>query len=65
MLIIALHTSDINYTNNSHAIDRQLKRDPQKWSRVGKVLSSQGAKPRVKGCFYKAILQSVLLYGSE
>ena len=51
--------------NDSHAIDRQLTRARLKWGRVGKVLSSQGAEPRVMGYFYKAIVQSVLLYGSE
>jgi hypothetical protein len=48
--------------NDNHAIDRQLNRARQKWGRVGKVLSSQGAEPRVMGYFYKAIVQSVLLY---
>ena len=51
--------------DDNHAIDRQLKRAKAKWARVGKVLSVQTTDPRVRGYFYKAILQAVLLYGSE
>ena len=53
-------TDDDNY-----AIDRQLTRAKAKWARVGKLLSVQTTDPRVRGYFYKAILQAVLLYGSE
>ena len=51
--------------DDNHAIDRQLKRAKAKWARVGKILSVQTTEPRVRGFFYKAILQAVLLYGSE
>jgi hypothetical protein len=32
---------------------------------VSRVLSREGASPRVSGKFYQAVVQSVLLYGSE
>ena len=51
--------------DDNHAIDRQLKRAKAKWARIGKILSVKTTDPRVRGYFYKAILQAVLLYGSE
>ena len=51
--------------DDNHAIDRQLQRAKAKWGRVGRVLSVQTTDPRVRGYFYKAILQAILLYGSE
>mmetsp|Transcript_5724 Transcript_5724/g.8521 ORF Transcript_5724/g.8521 Transcript_5724/m.8521 type:complete len:1130 (+) Transcript_5724:164-3553(+) len=44
---------------------RQLERARNTWRRFGGILRSEGACPRVKGFFYKAIMQAVLLYGSE
>ncbi len=35
------------------------------WARVGQVLRKENAPPRVSAKFYKAIVQSVLLYGRE
>ena len=35
------------------------------WARIGQVLRREIAPPRVSAKFYKAIVQSVLLYGSE
>ncbi len=35
------------------------------WARIGQVLQRENAPPRVSAKFYKAIVQSVLLYGSE
>ena len=51
--------------NDNHAVDRQLQKARGTWARVGRILSSQTTDARVRGFFYKAILQSVLLYGSE
>ena len=51
--------------NDNAAAERQLSRARSKWGRVGKVLSAEGASPRVMGYFYKAIVQAILLYGSE
>ena len=54
------HTDDDNM-----AAERQLSRARQRWGRIGKVLSSQQASAKTMGYFYKAIVQAVLLYGSE
>ena len=51
--------------DDSVAAERQLTRARARWGRVGKVLSSVGANARTMGFFYKAIVQAVLLYGSE
>lgn len=37
----------------------------QHWARVSIILARDGASPWVSGMFYKAIVQAVLLYGSE
>jgi len=36
-----------------------------KWNRIGLVLRSEGMKSRAIGYFYKAIVQAILLLGSE
>jgi hypothetical protein len=51
--------------DDTHASSRQLARARSKWNRIGRVLRSEGMKPRAMGYFYKAIVQAVLLYGSE
>jgi hypothetical protein len=35
------------------------------WNRIAGVLKTQGAGSKIMGYFYKAIVQAVLLYGSE
>ena len=51
--------------NDNLAAENQLRKARARWSRVGRVLSSEKADPKVMGYFYKAIVQAVLLYGSE
>jgi hypothetical protein len=51
--------------DDSPAIARNLKRARQKWGMIGRILSKEGASPQAMATFYKAILLSVLLYGSE
>ena len=51
--------------DDKHASSRQLARARSKWNRIGRVLRSKGMKPRAMGYFYKAIVQAILLYGSE
>ena len=52
--------------NDEHAANRQLTRASRaRWGRIAKILTIDGASPRVMGYFYKAIIQTVLLYGSE
>jgi hypothetical protein len=46
-------------------VNRNIKRARGTWGMIGRVLSSEGASPRAMGSFYKVVVQSVLLYGSE
>ena len=47
------------------AIKYNLQKAREKWGRIGKILSKKDANNKTMGSFYKAIIQSVLLYGSE
>jgi hypothetical protein len=47
------------------AVRAQLRKARSTWARVGNVLQAQNVAPRVSAMFYKAVVQSVLLYGSE
>ena len=51
--------------DDAQAVRLQLAKAPATWARVGKVLRAENASPRVAGYFYKAVVQSVLLFGSE
>jgi hypothetical protein len=51
--------------DDEHAANRQLTRARARWGRIAKILMIDGASLRVMGYFYKAIIQTVLLYGSE
>ena len=51
--------------DNIQAVRSQLCKARGMWARVGQVLQRENAPPRVSAKFYKAIVQSVLLYGSE
>jgi hypothetical protein len=53
------------HDNDECAVNRQIDRAKKTWGRVGKVLSARGVHCRTMGYFYKAIVQAVLLYGSE
>ena len=35
------------------------------WWRISKILSREGARPRVSGFFFKAVIQSVLLFDTD
>jgi len=48
-----------------HAVYQNLKKARLKWGMLSKILARQEASPRVAGLFYKAVVQAVLLYGSE
>jgi hypothetical protein len=54
-----------NRDNDLPAVEQNLRKARQKWGRIGRILSKESAKPRVMASFYKAIIQSVLLYGAE
>jgi hypothetical protein len=47
------------------AIYSNLSKACQCWAMVSWVLTCEGADPRTSAMFYKAIVQSMLLYGSE
>jgi exonuclease III len=51
--------------DDAPAANRQLERARERWGRMSRVLAAEGASPKVMGYFYKAIIQAVLLYGSE
>jgi hypothetical protein len=42
-----------------------LRKARIKWGRISRILSKDGEDPKAMASFYKAIVQSVLLYGSE
>ena len=43
----------------------QIKKARGIWARVGQLLKAHNTPPKVSAKFYKAVVQSVLLYGSE
>ncbi len=47
------------------AVRNQIKKACGTWARVGQVLQTDNTPPKVGAMFYKAVVQSVLLYGSE
>ena len=51
--------------NNSQAIRSNLKKARKSWAQVSRMLRAENAAPEVCGVFYKAIVQAVLLFGSE
>ena len=51
--------------NDIQAVRGQLCKARGMWARVGQVLRKENSPPRVSTKFYKAIVQSVLLYGSK
>jgi hypothetical protein len=44
---------------------KNLLKARQRWARISRVLTREGATPRVSAMFFKAVIQTVLLYGSE
>ena len=47
------------------AVLHNIHRARRRWAHVSKVLCRQGADTKISGYFYKAVCQSVLLYGCE
>jgi hypothetical protein len=47
------------------AVRQQIKKARGIWARVGQVLMADNTLPKVSAKFYKAVVQSVFLYGSE
>jgi hypothetical protein len=51
--------------NDTQAMQGNLKKARKSWGRVSHILRAENASPKVCGVFYIAILQAVLLFGSE
>ena len=51
--------------HDAQAVRAQLRKARKTWMRVGNVLRGENAAPKVCGKFYKAVVQAVLLFGSE
>jgi hypothetical protein len=52
--------------NDLAAVEAQLKKARMTWGRIGKILKKKtNSNPKIMSIFYKVIIQSVLLYGSE
>ena len=47
------------------ALYTNLRRARYKWYKLQKILKREGANPRIFGMFYKAVVQTVLLFGCE
>ena len=51
--------------DDSTCIQENLKKARKRWNRVGKILKTEGANPKVMAKFYLTIVQAVLLYGAD
>jgi hypothetical protein len=51
--------------NDAQAIRQQLQKAWGVWAHVSQVLRGENVGPRIAAKFYKAVVQAVLLYGSE
>lgn len=51
--------------NDWPALYTNLTKARQRWAMISRILTREGAQPAVSAMFYKAIVQTVLLYGSE
>ena len=51
--------------NNSQAVCGNLKKAQGIWMRISAMLRTENASPCVCGIFYKATVQSILLFGSK
>ena len=47
------------------AMKANMKKARAAWGRISGILTREGANPKAMASFYKAIVQSVLLYGAE
>ena len=51
--------------NDAYGVRARIKKARRAWARIGRVLRSQGAAPRIAGKFFNAVVQAILLYSSE
>jgi hypothetical protein len=53
------------YNNNdARAVRGNIKKARGIWARLSRMIRSENASPRACGVFYKATVQSILLFGS-
>lgn len=53
------------YCTDITAVQYNIKRARSKWAMLRSILVSQNMPPTIASIFYKAVVQAVLLYGSE
>jgi hypothetical protein len=51
--------------NDKIAVQHNLSKAQKRWGRVSVILKREGADKKTMSNFYKAIVQSILLYGSD
>jgi hypothetical protein len=51
--------------NDTQAVRNNLKKARDIWARLSRTIRAENAPPRVRGVFYKATVQLILLFGSE
>jgi hypothetical protein len=51
--------------DDAQAIRQQMRKARGVWAQVGQVLRGENVMPWVAATFYKAVVQAILLYGSE
>ena len=54
-----------NDDNDWLAVSTNIKKARARWGMVSRILARDGSNTKMMGLFYKTIVQSVLLYGSE
>ena len=47
------------------AVTGNLKKARKKWGRISRILVQEGADAKTSGMFHVAVVQQILLYGSE
>ena len=51
--------------NNCPEVLRNVGKARRVWNRLGKLLRQEGADPRVSNMFYRAVVQSALIFGAK
>ena len=51
--------------DDTKATDNQLRKAKQQWNSIAKLLKREGANANTKAKFYVAVVQTVLLYGTD
>ena len=60
-----MYLSHVSEVGVLHIINNQIKKARQKWNAIAKILKRDGANAKTIAKFYMAIVQAVLLYGSD